>query len=281
MNPQYSPCPHCGASVWDSQAQCNSCHKYIERCNVCKSPVYQGREVCTRCGNYVAKEPKLIVKTVVLGENVAGREMALKISMKNIGNLKTTARYGFQLPEELEAPEVKCEDVDMEPGQTIDREYHFVAGKPGKYELPAFDVVFTKGDGKESVTKHPPLTLHIEGLPKLITTVKLNAPEFTLGEEVLLFVKIANKGSAFARNIRLQVFTPPSLTVMDTKGFLAILGVNEERTALVRLFPNFDGKHQVELKLHYETPSTQRGGPPNQLMDAGTVDIEVRSGLSD
>lgn len=234
--------------------------------------------MCGRCGNYVAKEPKLLAKTSIFGDIVAGREAVLKISLKNIGNLSSTAHYDFEMPEELDGKDIKSGSIEIDPGQSIDREYHLVPPKPGKYTIPAFDVVYTKSDGKEATVKIPQININVTGSPKLVASLNLSAPEFILGEEVLLLVKIANKGTAFAKNVRLQVFTPPTVISNETKTFIPTLGVNEERTAVIKLYPTFDGEHPVEVKLHYQTPPTQRGGPTNELIDLGTVKVEVRAG---
>ncbi len=219
-----------------------------------------------------------MVKAGFFGEIIAGREAILKISVKNIGNSSTLAHYGFEIPEELDGQEIISGDLELDSGQSTDREFHLIPPKPGKYTLPAFDVIYTRSDGEGASVKVPPINIQVNGLPKIVTSVNLSEPEYTLGEEVLLLVKIANKGTAFAKNIRLQVFTPPTVITNDTKTFLPTLSVNEERTAVIKLYPTFDGEHPVEVKLHYQTPPTQRGGPTNELIDLGIVNVEVRAG---
>lgn len=223
----------------------------------------------------MAREPKLVARSVILGEMLAGREIILKISLKNVGNSPTTASYGLELPDEFEGEEVKCDDLELDRGQNIEREYHLVPKRPGKYSIPAFDVFFKKSDGDETSVNVAPINVQIDGMPKIKTTLDLSASEYELGEEVIIKVTMVNEGTSFAKNLKLQVFTPPTVLTRETKSFLPTLGVDEKRTALIKVYPAFDGKHPVELKLNYQTPPNQKGSVSNEVLSVGSVTIEV------
>ncbi len=275
MNQQHAQCPYCGVTVWDSQPQCPSCHKVIDRCNVCRYPIYSGKDNCGRCGNFVAKEPKLQAKAAVIGDPIAGREVIFKVSVNNIGNRATSIDFSVSLPEELGGTEIKGEEIEMETGQKIEREYHFTPLKPGKFTVPTFDIYYTKSDNTEAAFQIPPINIAVDGMPKIVSSVEAGAPEVKLGEEVLLYVKIENKGTTFAKNIRLQVFTPPTVFHKETKTLLPTLGVDEKRTAVIKLVPIFDGEHPVEVRLHFQTPPTQKSGSANQEITAGSLTLKV------
>lgn len=277
MNQQYAQCPYCGVTVWDTQPQCPSCHKVIDRCNVCRYPIYEGKENCGRCGNFVAKEPKLQARATVVGDPIAGREMILKVSVNNIGNRGTKIDYDTNLPEELGSTQIKAENIELEPKQKIEREYLFTPTKPGKYTIPTFDIYYTKSDSTEGIFKVPPNNIQVDGMPKIVASIEMGSPEVKLGDEILIYVKIANKGTHFAKNIRLQVFTPPTVFTKETKTLLPTLSVDEERTAVIKLVPVFDGDHPVEVRLNYQTPPTQKAGSSNQEITAGSLTLKVNT----
>ncbi len=273
---QYSPCPHCGSNVWDTEAQCRNCHKFIERCSTCRAPVFPGKDTCFRCGAFVSKEPKVQAKATLSGDFIAGREMVLNIAMRNVGNTKTIAKYDLELPETLGGKEIKEEDIKLEAKSTVEREYYFVPKKTGNHSIPSFEVTYKKSDDDESSVKTSPVNFRIDGIPVLDLSIALDGSEIELTEAVHLYVTVSNEGTAVAKNIDFQIFTPPTVFADKKQLLLPSLQVDEQRTSAVKLEPVFDGSHNIKVRVRYQTPATQRRGPGTEEVSSEDLILKVK-----
>jgi len=276
MNQQYpSPCPNCGTNVWDNEEQCHNCHKYIERCKRCRAPISSKDDNCPRCGVFVADEPLLQARSVLLGDMLAGREMILRVAVRNIGNARTECNYTFTIPEPIDE-EIKGDEIVVEAGSTIEREYHFVPPRPGQYVIPSFELFYKKKHGEETSNKTKPVNFRIDGVPIISLSTDLSESEIRLGDEALLFVHMKNKGTSSAKNLRFKAFTPPTLSSRETHVVLPSLDVDEERTGVVKLRPLFDGEHLFEVRLQYQTPPTQKSGPKTEELSSNNIILQVK-----
>ncbi len=277
MNQQYpSPCPNCGTNVWDNEVQCHNCHKYIERCKGCRAPIDPERDTCSRCGAFVADEPLLQARILLSGDLLAGREMILKVAVRNTGNERTECNYSFKLPEPLGKEEIKGEDIMIEPGSTIEREYHLVPPRPGQYGIPPFEVFYKKKNGDETSIKVAPVKFQIDGVPVINLNTEMAGSEVKLGDEVFLFVHMLNEGTASAKNLKFKAFTPPTLSSSETHVVLPSLDVDEERTGVIKLRPLFDGEHNFEVRLQYQTPPIQKSGPRTEEISSDSMILKVK-----
>ncbi len=237
--------------------------------------MHPDRETCARCGAFVAKEPLLQVRTTLSGDNLAGREMVLRVILSNPGNAPTESRYHFSLPEPME-DEISGDGISVEPSSTVERAYNFVPPRPGQYTIPEFEVSYTRTNGEEKTVKVPPVNFRIDGTPVIKISLELKDHEVKLGEEARLYVTVINKGTAPAKNLRFKAFTPPTIHHRETDILLPSLQPDEERTCLILLTPLFDGEHTFEIRSQYHTPATHKGGPELKEISSDRVTITVK-----
>ena len=252
MREEMANCPHCKAWINLGSAYCPSCRRPIEKCRACGFFLTHGSTNCTRCGAFVAKEPKLGASAWVEGGMMIGDPIILKLHLENTGNVPTDIEITASCPPPVK-PETVEESFDsLLPWAPIQRAYELKVDKPGEYTIDKIEVRYTKSSKEKEVLKVQPVKFHVHGRPIIQMEVEGDSM-MLLGDETELLVNLRNTGTAPAVASRIEVSFPTSIHITGPTLVLPQIEPERESMGILKLTPLFTGEHTIKLKTVYSS----------------------------
>lgn len=274
MSSEMANCPHCKAWIAIASTYCPSCRRPIDKCRSCGFFLFPGVTNCSRCGAFVAKEPKIGASAWIEGGTMIGDLMKLKIHVENSGNIPTDIKITADCPENVKPAKIEDSFENLLPWAPIQRSYDLQVDAPGEYVIDKIEVTYFKSSKESDVVQVKPVNFLVHGRPKLQVDIEGDT-KIPLGEEREYFINLKNTGTAAAHSARINISFPTSIHVRSEPLILPLLEPDDESTGILRLSSLFTGKHALKVKVVYSSPSMGHMAPLTFESAEKTLELSV------
>lgn len=249
-------CPKCRVLIPNTSTKCPYCEKFILQCESCGYPIYPDTEYCVRCSSKIVPYAELAVHIYVEEGTVVKKDGTINVEIENIGVIPTKGKYEFET-NDLIMPTKFHDTFELGVDEIETRFYKFTTQKAGLCKISNIKIEFDRTSEEGRIIEMPPIEFQIIGTPDIDFEIESEEITVELKDKIQLFVKLFNKGSDSATDLKLNVKTSSELSCISPDIKIDKLDSNETRVALLLFESHFTGQYTTAINIMYKSSDNQ------------------------
>ena len=249
-------CPKCRVLIPDTSTKCPYCGKFILRCESCGNPIYPDIEYCVRCSSKIVPYAELSVRIYVEEGTVVKKDGTINVEIENVGMIPTKGKYEFET-NDLIMPTKVHDTFELGVDEIETRYYKFTTQKAGLCKISNIKIEFDRTSEEVQIIEMAPIEFQILGTPAIDFEIESDEISVELKDKIQLFVKIFNKGSDSANDLKLNVKTSSELRCCSPEIKIDKLDSKETRVALLLFESYVTGQYTTTINIMYKSSDNQ------------------------